>query len=181
MLPFYVARLRAAVVDAPPGVALVYRWSLPSSAQGLLAADLDPGPAGELCLTQSHCSQTFTMPCTNDEDCDPTGQSRPVRSASRTRPARACCSSPPGRRSSFRSGSPSISLHETVRMRNVLPDTAKIKDTWQATVAIPGVSAEKSLSYRIRGRPGSRRTRARLAPSRPTPADGGFLPSLAPP
>jgi hypothetical protein len=71
-------------------------------------------------------------------------------------------------------------LHETVRMRNVLPDTAKIKDTWQATVAIPGVSAEKSLSYRIRGRPGSRRTRARLAPSRPTPADGGFLPSLAP-
>jgi len=44
-------------------------------------------------------------------------------------------------------------LHQTVQMRNVLPDTAKIKDTWRATVFIPEVSAEKSLSYRVRGRP----------------------------
>jgi hypothetical protein len=44
-------------------------------------------------------------------------------------------------------------FHQTVQMRNVLPDTAKIKDTWEANVFIPEVSAEKSLSYRIRGRP----------------------------
>jgi hypothetical protein len=40
-------------------------------------------------------------------------------------------------------------------MRNVLPDTAKIKDTWQANVFIPEVSAEKSVSYQVRGRPGT--------------------------
>ena len=46
-------------------------------------------------------------------------------------------------------------FHQTVQMRNVLPDTAKVKDTWQANVFIPEVSAEKGLSYQVRGRPGT--------------------------
>jgi hypothetical protein len=56
-LPFYVARLRATVVDAPPGVPLVYRWSLPSNAQGLLAADLDLGSAGEAPSVTGMCAE----------------------------------------------------------------------------------------------------------------------------
>jgi len=45
------------VVDAPPGVPLVYRWSLPSNAQGLLAADLDLGPAGEAPSVTGMCAE----------------------------------------------------------------------------------------------------------------------------
>ena len=110
---------------------------------------------GEICLTQSHCSQTFTMLCTNDEDCDPTGQS-PV--CPQCKPDETCTrvlTLPTGAQAVVPVGQSIDLLRETVRMRNVLPDTAKIEDTWQATVSIPQVSAEKKLRYRIRGRPGS--------------------------
>ena len=44
-------------------------------------------------------------------------------------------------------------LHETVKLGNDLPDTAKITDTWTANVFIPKVSATAKVKYRIRGRP----------------------------
>src|SRR5262249_16537110 len=110
---------------------------------------------GEICLTQSHCSQTFTMLCANDEDCDSTGQSPACPQCKPDETCTRVLQLPAGAQFVLPVGQSIDLLHETVRTRTVLPDTAKIKDTWQATVAIPGVSAEKSLSYRVRGRPGS--------------------------
>src|SRR5262249_39637459 len=57
LLPFYVARLRATVENPPTGPPLAYRWSLPSKAKGLLAADLDLGPAGETSSVTGMCAE----------------------------------------------------------------------------------------------------------------------------
>jgi hypothetical protein len=54
-LPFYVTRLRGTVDNAPAGVPIVYRWSLPSSAKGLLASDLDL-PAGQTPAVSGMCA-----------------------------------------------------------------------------------------------------------------------------
>ena len=93
------------------------------------------------------------MLCTNDEDCDPTGQSPACPQCKPDETCTRVLTLPAGAQAVVPVGQSIGLLRETVRMRNVLPDTAKIKDTWQATVFIPQVSAEKSLSYKVRGRP----------------------------
>jgi hypothetical protein len=110
---------------------------------------------GEFCLTQSHCSQTFTMPCSSNNDCEPTGDNPPCPQCKSDETCIRVLQVPTGAGVTVPAGKSFDLFHQTVQMRNVLPDTAKIKDTWRATVFIPEVSAEKSLSYRIRGRPGA--------------------------
>jgi hypothetical protein len=44
-------------------------------------------------------------------------------------------------------------LNETVLMRNVFPDVAKLTDKWTVNVFIPEISDDASVKYRIRGRP----------------------------
>jgi hypothetical protein len=108
---------------------------------------------GETCLTQSHCSQTFTMPCSSNNDCESTGDNPPCTDCKPDETCIRVLQVPTGAGVTVPVGKSFDLFHQTVQMRNVLPDTAKIKDTWRATVFIPEVSAEKSLSYRIRGRP----------------------------
>ncbi len=108
---------------------------------------------GEICLTQSHCSQTFTVRCTNDAGCEATGQNPPCPQCKPDETCTHVLQLPAGAEVVVPVGQSLDLLHETVQVRNLLPDTAKINDNWQATVFIPQVSAEKSFSYRIRGRP----------------------------
>jgi hypothetical protein len=108
---------------------------------------------GETCLTQSHCSQTFSMPCTSNADCESTGDAPTCPDCKPDETCTRVLQLPAGASLLLPAGKSFDLFHQTVQMRNVLPDSAKIKDTWRATVFIPEVSAEKSLSYRVRGRP----------------------------
>lgn len=110
---------------------------------------------GEFCLTQSHCSQTFSMPCSSNNDCESTGSNPPCPGCKPDETCIRVLQVPAGTGVTVPVGKSFDLFHQTVQMRNVLPDTAKIKDTWQANVFIPEVSAEKSLSYQVRGRPGT--------------------------
>ncbi|HKA29251.1 MAG TPA: hypothetical protein VKH82_07745, partial [Candidatus Binatia bacterium] len=110
---------------------------------------------GEVCLTQSHCSQTFTMPCSSNNDCESTGNNPPCPGCKPDETCIRVLQVPAGTGVTVPVGKSFDLFHQTVQMRNVLPDTAKVKDTWQANVFIPEVSAEKGLSYQVRGRPGT--------------------------
>lgn len=108
----------------------------------------------EICLAQNHCSETFTQACSSDADCDPDTQppvcpncpedQTCVRVITDLTPADLLVE--PGE---------SVTLYsQTVTLSNVFTDTARMKDTWTATVFLPpGVSADKMVRYKIRGRP----------------------------
>src|SRR5438128_2995767 len=57
MLPFNVARLHATVDGAPAGQPLSYQWSIAKNANGILAADLDIGPGGEVPAVSGMCAE----------------------------------------------------------------------------------------------------------------------------
>jgi hypothetical protein len=89
--------------------------------------------------------------CGNDSDCDNTG------------PAPKCPSCKDdercvrilnfGSRLFLGPGESVVLLDQSVTLRNVFPDTAKMLDTWTATSTLPEFTADDTVKYRIRGRP----------------------------
>jgi hypothetical protein len=106
---------------------------------------------GEICLTQPHCSQTFTKQCGNNEDCRNTGSSPPCPACKENESCVRVLQST-GTDIFVTPGKSVDLLHEPVTLRNELSSTAKITDTWTANVLIPGISASKKLKYGIRSR-----------------------------
>lgn len=108
--------------------------------------------ANEVCLSQSHCSVTLSQPCTSSIDCDPTGSS-PTCPNCREDETCVRVLALGASEVTIAPGESVDLLDETVQLRNALPDTAKIRDKWTATVFIPDVSDSETLRYKIRGRP----------------------------
>jgi len=110
-------------------------------------------PTGETCLTQPHCSMTLTQQCGNDADCDSTGQ--PPRCPN-CKPDETCIrvlELGAGMEPRVNPGHSIELFHQTVKLRDDLPSTAKMVDTWTAKTENAG-SYDGTLKYRIRGRPG---------------------------
>jgi hypothetical protein len=108
---------------------------------------------GETCLTRPHCSKTLKQLCGNDADCDPTGQ--PPRCMD-CKPGETCIrvlELGVGGEVLLQPGQSIDLFHQTVTLRNDLPGTAKMVDTWTATTENAG-SYDARFRYRIRGRPG---------------------------
>jgi hypothetical protein len=107
---------------------------------------------GEVCLTQSHCSESLGRPCQTDRDCRASGQNPPCPNC---QPKETCVHVidvpaadiliPPGQFFDL--------VHDTKTMQNVLPDVANVADTWTANIFLPEASADAKLRYKIRGRP----------------------------
>ena len=130
-----------------------------ASDQGCLSdSDCDPNfcatcVAGEVCLTQSHCSQNVSKLCQNDADCQNTGNPPPCSDCKDGETCIRVLDIPEGFEVGIPAGKSFDLLHETVKIGNDLPDTAKITDTWTANVFIPKVTASAKVKYRIKGRP----------------------------
>ena len=130
-----------------------------ASDQGCLRdSDCDPNfcptcVAGEVCLTQSHCSQNVSKLCQSNVDCEKTGNPAPCPDCKEGETCIRVLDIPEGFEVGIPVGRSFDLLHETVKLGNDLPDTAKITDTWTANVFIPKVSATAKVKYRIRGRP----------------------------
>jgi hypothetical protein len=98
---------------------------------------------GETCLMQSHCSKTLGRLCSHDADC-----------------AEPLCTNCDEQETCIRvlaflpvvvaPGESIEILNNTVALENLLPDTARMTDTWTVTAENP-FTAEKTDRYRIRG------------------------------
>ncbi len=104
--------------------------------------------ADEVCLLKSHCSKTFAQLCTSDAACDRTVCPSCVEDEKCIRvldfQGASAVVIEPGK--SFEL------LRETVQLKNEFADTARLTDDWEANTVNAG-SADKTLKYRLRGRP----------------------------
>ena len=108
--------------------------------------------AGEVCLTQPHCSETVDVACGNDSDCDNQG---PMPACRRCKDDEHCVRvlTNLGSRFDLSPGQSVILLDQSVTLRNVFPDPAKMVDTWTASSALPPFTVNDVVKYGIRGRP----------------------------
>jgi hypothetical protein len=110
-------------------------------------ADNCPCPAcapNETCLNYSHCSETVLQKCDGDTDCVPSV-------CPECRDDEHCVDVLPISRAVVPVGQ-SIDLLDTeVNLKNVLPDTAHIKEEWTGHTENAG-DASDTIKYRIRGR-----------------------------
>jgi hypothetical protein len=97
----------------------------------------------EFCITYSHCSTTLTRQCASDADCHP-----PV--CPECFQDEHCVDVIPVARAFLRVGQSMDILDTTVGLKNSLPDTAQIKETWTVTTDNAG-SDDAKLNYKIRG------------------------------
>jgi hypothetical protein len=107
--------------------------------------------ANETCLTKPHCAKNVQVQCGNDRDCAKKSANCPTCEQDEN-----CVRvlEVNGGREIFIPPGKSVDLfHQPVKLRNVTGTTAKIKDTWTANVLIPELSIDRSLQYKIRGRP----------------------------
>jgi hypothetical protein len=102
--------------------------------------------AGESCLTQSHCSKTLGQMCSHDADCAaptcPSCEDQETCIHVLALPAPAVL---------LRPGESVDLFDSSVPLQNVLPDTARMSDTWTVTTE-NGFVGETTDRYRIRGR-----------------------------
>jgi hypothetical protein len=116
-------------------------------------SNCDTCQPSEVCLTQPHCSTTFTHPCGNNADCEGPG---PTAACPNCQPNETCVhilAIGNGTEVFLEPGQSIDLLNQPFTLRNTLPDTAKITDTWTAAILIPPDSASRTLKYKIRGRP----------------------------
>jgi hypothetical protein len=98
---------------------------------------------GEVCLTYSHCSQSVEQPCSRDPDCAPP-------TCPQCREDEHCVDVVPISRARVPVGQFIDLLDRDVDIKNVLPDTAQIKETWTARTENAGDDSVE-YRYRIRG------------------------------
>jgi hypothetical protein len=107
--------------------------------------------ADEICLTQPHCSEHFEQACNSDFDCENTPPMGPCPQ----------CDDDESCIRFLNFGTPSIFLRpgesvdllqSQVMLRNEFGSIARMRDTWTVTAALQGISAQRSLRYRIRAR-----------------------------
>jgi hypothetical protein len=101
--------------------------------------------AGESCLTQSYCSKSVGRACSHDADCAvpacPTCDEQESCIHVLALPAPAVL---------LRPGEAVDLVSSTVPLQNLLPDTARMSDTWTVTTE-NGFVGETTDRYRIRG------------------------------
>lgn len=98
----------------------------------------------EFCLNYNHCSQTVQRQCQSSTDCAPP-------SCPECRDDETCVDVIPISRATIPAGGFLDLLDTNVQLKNVLPDTASIKETWTGETENAG-SADASIKYKIRGR-----------------------------
>jgi len=98
----------------------------------------------EFCLTYSHCSQTVTRQCARDTDCA-------SLACPECRDDEHCVDVAPISRATVPVGQFIDLLDTNIDVKNVLPDTARIHETWTGTTENAG-SDSAEIKYRIRGR-----------------------------
>jgi hypothetical protein len=97
----------------------------------------------EFCLTYSHCSQSVEQQCGRDPDCAPP-------TCPQCREDEHCVDVAPISRAIVPVGQFIDLLDTNVDIKNVLPDTAQVHETWTGTTENAG-SDSAEIRYRIRG------------------------------
>jgi len=108
--------------------------------------------ADETCLTQAHCSKHVEQLCGNDHDCDPDALPAVCPNCDKDETCVRVLDLGVGGEVRVEPGQSIDLFHQTVTLRNVLPATASIVDTWTATTENAGTASAK-LKYKVRGRP----------------------------
>jgi hypothetical protein len=97
----------------------------------------------EFCLDYDHCSETVQRHCVTDEDCE-------SPACPECRENETCVDVIPKPREFLGVGQSIDLVDKDVVVKNVLPDTARIKETWTARTENAGGDTD-DLNYRIRG------------------------------
>jgi hypothetical protein len=100
---------------------------------------------GESCLTQSHCSKTVAQACSHDADC-----AAPACSACEDQETCIHVLALHAPAVLLRPGESVELFDESVPLQNLLPDTARMSDTWTVSTE-NGFVGETTDRYRIRG------------------------------
>jgi hypothetical protein len=104
----------------------------------------------EVCLTESHCSETFVRKCRNDFDCDNTGSPAPCAEC---KDGETCVRILPFGSSVFLVPGDSLNFIDTTAvLRNELGTPARMRDTWTVNASIPALSDQDLVKYRIKPR-----------------------------
>lgn len=108
----------------------------------------------EVCLQDSHCSQTFQQPCSSDADCDPDAQPPTCPTCDRDETCLHILNVPSGSRVIVQPGESVDLINQPVQLKNEFTDPAIIRDAWIVRITIPpDLIAVGKYRYRIRARP----------------------------
>lgn len=105
-----------------------------------LCQDCEPN---EFCITYSYCSKTVARRCTSDQSCR-------APACPECRDDESCVNVLPFSVKSLDVGESVDLLDTVVELKNVLPDTASMKETWTARTENAGSDSDE-LKYKIRG------------------------------